>query len=234
LASLEELQNLLGYAFRNPDLMQLAMTHPSVCHEAGAMVEHNQRLEFLGDSVLELVLTAELYAQYPGLGEGPLTKARAQLVNRRALAEHSRSLGLGEHLILSRGEDRHGGRERASILADAFEALIGAVFIDGGYEAVRMVIIALFRDRFGQLEGIPRIENPKGELQELLQVATVEPPKYVVSAVSGPDHDRSFECAVYHQGVELGRGKGKSKKAAESEAAHAALEQLRRAKHAPA
>lgn len=225
--SLDEFQEVLGYRFRDAGLLKLALTHPSVCHESGSQTGHNQRLEFLGDSVLELVLSAGLYQSYPEVGEGPLTKARAQLVNRRSLAEHSRELGLGKYLILSRGEEKHGGRDRTSTLADAFEAMIGAIFLDGGFKAARVHVLKIFRERMGQLEAIPRIDNPKGELQELLQAKSVEPPTYSVHSVSGPDHDRNFECAVLHLGKELGRGQGKSKKAAESEAALAALAHLR-------
>jgi len=228
--SLETLQEQLGYKFRQPERLLLALTHPSVCQEAGAPVEHNQRLEFLGDSVLELVLTAELYHRYPHFGEGPLTKARAQMVNRRSLAEYGRKLGLGQHLLLSRGEARHGGRERASILADAFEAVLGAIYLDGGLRAARATIFKLFSDQFSQFQQIPVIENPKGELQELLQVNSNVAPVYTVRSVSGPDHDRLFECSVSHLGVELGLGKGKSKKMAESEAALAALARLRQLK----
>src|SRR5512136_180459 len=121
----DELQGRLGYLFRDLALLQLALTHPSVAHEQGAPLQTNQRLEFLGDAVLQLVLTQELYERFPGFGEGPLTKARAKLVNRRSLAERARHLGLGQHLIISRGEELSGGRERISALADAFEALLG-------------------------------------------------------------------------------------------------------------
>ena len=191
-------------------------------------MQHNQRLEFLGDAVLQLVLTSELYEKFPVMGEGPLTKARAQMVNRRALAKQGRRLGLGEHLILSRGEEASGGRERPSALADAFEALLGAIFLDGGFKAARDFVLRQFREEFGELEVIPNLENPKGELQELLQANSTEAPQYQLESVSGPDHDRLFESAVYHQGVELGRGRGKSKKEAESQAALVALGNLRR------
>src|ERR1700758_1654283 len=127
-----ELQNQLGYSFNDPSLLQLALTHPSVAHEKGAPLQHNQRLEFLGDAVLQLILTRELYERFPAYGEGPLTKARAKLVNRRSLAEKGQALGLGAFMILSRGEDAHGGRERPSALADTFEAILGAMFLDGG------------------------------------------------------------------------------------------------------
>jgi ribonuclease III len=217
----------LGYAFRDPELLKLALTHPSVAHEQGASMQTNQRLEFLGDAVLQLVLTRELYEKFPGFDEGPLTKARAKLVNRQTLAEHAALLNLGAHLTLSRGEETHGGRERPSALADAYEALVGAIFLDGGFEAARDFILREFSGNLVNLGAIPIMENPKGELQELLQAVSPEAPQYSVLSATGPDHDRMFECTVSHAGVELARGRGKSKKAAESEAALAALAKLR-------
>jgi ribonuclease-3 len=235
--SLVEFQTHLGYAFRDESLLRLALTHPSIAHEHGApapggdeapqKLAHNQRLEFLGDAVLQLVLTHELYEKFPAFDEGPLTKARAKLVNRRTLAEHARALGLGAHLILGHGEETHGGRERPSALADAFEALLGAIFLDGGFDAAREFILREFSPAFGKLSVLPTIENPKGELQELLQARSPEAPEYHVVSTTGPDHDRVFECIVQHGGVELARGSGKSKKAAESDAALAALKKLR-------
>ena len=225
--SLADLQTRLAYTFRDEGLLRLALTHPSVAHESGEPMAHNQRLEFLGDAVLQLVLTRELYEKFPAFDEGPLTKARAKLVNRRTLAEHARALDLGPHLILSRGEEMHGGRERPSALADTFEALLGAIFLDGGYNAARQFILREFSAAFGKLTVPPTIENPKGELQELLQARSPESPQYHVVSATGPDHDRVFECIVQHAGVELARGRGKSKKAAESEAALTALKKLR-------
>jgi len=227
LSELSEFQTRLGYAFRDEGLLRLALTHPSVAHEQGAPEPHNQRLEFLGDAVLQLVLTRELYEKFPAFDEGPLTKARAKLVNRRTLADHARILGLGAHMILSRGEEMHGGRERASALADTLEALLGAIFLDNGFEAAREFILREFSAAFGQVDTLPIIDNPKGELQELLQARSPEAPEYQVIATTGPDHDRMFECIVQHEGVELARGRGKSKKAAESDAALAALKKLR-------
>jgi ribonuclease-3 len=217
----------LGYNFRNADLLRLALTHPSVAHESGVASEHNQRLEFLGDAVLQLVLTQKLYEQFPALDEGPLTKARAKLVNRDTLAEHARKLNLGAHLILSRGEEMHGGRERSGALADAFESLLGAIFLDGGFNAAHEFILREFTDDFGELGESSGIENPKGELQELLQSKSPNAPEYKTVSATGPDHDRVFECVVLHEEKELARGSGKSKKAAESDAALAALEKLR-------
>ena len=220
-------QNRLGLQFRDEKLLRLALTHPSVAHESDVATAHNQRLEFLGDAVLQLVLTQKLYAQFPEFDEGVLTKARAKLVNRSTLAEHARALDLGAHLILSRGEETSGGRERASALADALESLLGAIFLDGGFDAAWEFILREFAVDFGTLAGSSGIDNPKGELQELLQSRSPSAPEYQTVSATGPDHDRVFECIVQHAGVELARGRGKSKKAAESEAAQAALKKLR-------
>lgn len=227
MADLKELQQELGYEFRDAGLLRLALTHPSVAHEQAEALQHNQRLEFLGDAVLQLILTRELYGRFPSLGEGALTKARARLVNRRFLAEQARRIGLGRHLIVSRGEELHGGRDRLSALADAFEALLGAVFLDAGLEVAGALILQRFGEGMKCLEAVPLGDNPKGELQEHLQAGSAEPPQYLLEGISGPDHDREFACAVHHQGVLLGRGRGKSKKEAESHAAAAALEAIR-------
>src|ERR1017187_7772705 len=128
----DELHARLGYVFRDPALLQLALTHPSVAHEQGAPAQTNQRLEFLGDAVLQVVLTRELYEKFPTFEEGPLTKARAKLVNRRTLAEHGRDIGLGACLILSHGEETHGGRERPSALGDGLGGRVGPLFLEGG------------------------------------------------------------------------------------------------------
>ncbi|HZF00651.1 MAG TPA: ribonuclease III [Methylomirabilota bacterium] len=227
MPALAELQKRLAYNFRDENLLRLALTHPSVAHESGKEIEHNQRLEFLGDAVLGLILSRELYEKFPDSDEGPLTKSRAKLVNRKTLAVHGRSLELGAHLILSHGEETSGGRERASALADAFEALLGAIFLDGGFDAARKFVLREFANDFGALAEISGIDNPKGELQELLQAKSPVAPEYQLISAEGPDHDRQFICAVLHDGKELARGGGKSKKAAESDAALAALKKLR-------
>lgn len=225
----DQLEEALSYRFKDRNLLILALTHPSIAHEAGVghLQQHNQRLEFLGDAVLQLVVTSELYSRFPSYGEGPLTQARAQMVNRLALAAHARRLNLGNFLILSRGEESTGGRVRTSTVADAFEALVGAVYLDAGFEVVRALVLSLFRDSFGAVNELPNLDNPKGELQELLQAKSPEPPRYEQLSASGPDHNRQFESAVYHEGVELGRGLGRSKKLAESAAALAALQGLK-------
>lgn len=224
---LTHFQNRLGHCFQDASLLKTALTHPSVAHEHGNTSPSNQRLEFLGDAVLGMVLSLELYKRFPDVGEGPLTKARAQMVNSRALADLGRRLALGDHLILSRGEESTGGRQRDSALADAFEALAGAVFLDGGLEAARALVLRFFGDQLAESAAPPNLDNPKGELQEMLQSAGTEAPQYEMVSSTGPDHDRVFEYIVRHGGKELGRGTGKSKKAAESEAANAALKLLR-------
>jgi ribonuclease-3 len=229
VSAFAELQQRLGHQFRDEALLRLALTHPSVAHDANAPIPHNQRLEFLGDSVLGLVLSRELYEKFPAADEGALTKSRAKLVNAAALAGHGRALGLGAQLVLSRGEENTGGRERASALADAFEALLGAIFLDGGFDAARKFVLREFAAEIGGLALPSGIENPKGELQELLQSKSPTAPVYELISTDGPDHERQFICAVLHDGAELARGSGKSKKAAESAAALAALTILREA-----
>ena len=227
MADLDAFQLRLGHTFADPALLRLALTHPSVAHEHDARAQTNQRLEFLGDAVLSLVLTHDFYARFPDHDEGALTKARARLVNRTALAERSRALDLGAHLILGHGEDKHGGREKTSALADAFESILGAIYLDGGYEAAREFVLREFAALLGELTIETGIENPKGELQELLQSQSDQAPHYELIAAAGPDHERSFEVRVLHAGVELAHGSGSSKKSAESHAALNALLKLK-------
>lgn len=229
MPDLAPLQDRLGCRFRDERLLLLALTHPSVAHESGEATPHNQRLEFLGDAVLQLVLTEKLYAHFPSFDEGQLSKSRAKLVNGDMLASLARTLELGKYLVLSRGEESNGGRDRSSALADALEAVLGAIFLDAGLPVAREIILREFEPAIGGLEALPGIENPKGELQEFLQARSAPAPEYVIVSATGPDHERDFECAVLHAGVELARGRGKSKKAAESEAALAALKELRKA-----
>ncbi len=229
-----EIQERLGYQFRDSALLRLALTHPSIAHEQNNPSPHNQRLEFLGDAILGAVLSQQLYEKFPEADEGLLTKSRAKLVNASSLAAHGRALGLGEHLILSRGEENSGGRERSSLVADAFEALLGAIFLDGGFPAAREFVLREFGGDYAELDLPAGIDNPKGELQELLQARSPIPPVYQLVSAVGPDHDRNFVCAVLHEGSELAQGSGKSKKAAESAAAFAALRKLLPPREAPA
>lgn len=226
MSQLVAFQERLGYRFRDDSLLRLALTHPSIAHEQNVALPHNQRLEFLGDAVLGLILSRELFEKFPQADEGALSKSRAKLVNTTALAAHGRQIDIGAQLRLSKGEDNAGGRDRASALADAFEAVLGAIFLDGGFEAVREFVLREFKHDFSLLSESSDIANPKGELQELLQARSPNAPEYQTVSAEGPDHDRDFECAVLHDGVELARGRGKSKKAAESDAALAALKIL--------
>lgn len=232
MEDLNHLMSLLGYTFRDADLLRLALTHPSLLREGEPIPRNNQRLEFLGDAVLQLSLTSELYEKHPDMGEGPLTKARAQMVNRHSLASLGRRLTLGEHLHMSRGESSNGGRQRISCIADAFEAVLGAIFLDAGYETARQFVLRQFAEALNQVSALAVDDNPKGELQETLQAQSTEAPTYELLSASGPDHDRVFECLVRHLGAELGRGTGKNKKEAECQAALVALKTLRESKSA--
>jgi ribonuclease-3 len=227
MSDLAEFQKRLGYQFHDESLLRLALTHSSIAHEQNLTTPHNQRLEFLGDAVLGTVLSQQLYEKFAEADEGLLTKSRAKLVNATALADRARAVKLGEQILLSRGEENTGGRTRQSTLADAFEALVGAIFLDGGFSAARDFIVREFNGGYVELDLPAGIENPKGELQELLQARSPDAPIYQIVSAEGPDHDRHFVCAVWHGDVELARGSGKSKKGAESDAAVAALKKLR-------
>ncbi len=234
MSELDQVQLALGFRFKNRALLRLALTHPSVTQEQGVKLPNtNQRLEFLGDSVLSLVLTAELYCRHPEWEEGALTEARARLVNQRFLAGRARRLGLGPYLILSRSEEATGGRDRTSNLANTLEALIGAMYLDGGLEAVRAFVLRVFEPDLSSGPTGADLDNPKGRLQERLQAASAQSPVYQLTSVTGPDHDRRYECAVFHEGRELGRGTGRSKKEAEVAAALQALERLEHNLHNP-
>jgi ribonuclease-3 len=220
---MEVLESILGYRFRDRTKLVQALTHPSLAYESQRSQSDNQRLEFLGDAVLQLCLSEILYLRYPEADEGALTKIRAQLVSARALATAARTLNLGGYLLMGRGEESNGGRERESSLADALEAVAGAIYMDGGMAAAMPFIQRLFETAIQQTEHAPEDQNPKGHLQELLQSAGDEPPTYAIIQESGPDHAKSFEATVHWQGTTLGRGQGRSKKEAEVEAARDAL-----------
>lgn len=221
------LEERLAYKFRNPLLLAEALTHPSLAYETKSRQFDFQRLEFLGDAVLQLIITERLYHMFPKMPEGRLTKLRIRLVARDALAARATQLGLGAHLMLGKGEEASGGRSRASNLADAFEALIGGIYLDGGLEAARRVVLALFDSSLADVESQPVEVNPKGQLQEILQGISQNGPAYFVLSESGPEHDKTYVSIVMWEGHELGRGEGRSKKISEINAAKNALE-LRR------
>lgn len=217
------LERRIGYKFRNSLLLAEALTHPSLSFERKTFHFDNQRLEFLGDAVLQLVVTHHLYRLFPAFSEGQMTKMRSRIVSREGLKKHAVSLGLGDYLMLGRGEEANEGRSRASTLADAFEALIGAIYLDSDLETVRRFVLRVAGGALGALTSEPGEHNPKGELQELLQSISPLSPAYEVVSETGPDHSKEFACRVLWENKELGRGTGQSKKQAEINAAIEAL-----------
>ncbi|MDP9290796.1 MAG: ribonuclease III [Verrucomicrobiota bacterium] len=218
------IEERLGYKFRNSMLLAEALTHPSLGHETHRHHFDNQRLEFLGDAVLQLIFTEHLFDTFPDFSEGQLTKLRARLVSRDGLKVHALAMNLGEFMMMGKGEESSGGRMRISALADAFEALIGAMYLDSDLETVRKFVIAEAQPWLEKLHAEPSDVNPKGRLQEILQSISPASPSYEVVAQSGPEHRKTFVSKVTWNGIELGRGEGLSKKEAEIAAAAAALE----------
>jgi len=218
------LEAALGHIFAQPKLLRLAMTHRSVSADDPSRRD-NERLEFLGDAVLQLVVTDLLYAGYPRLAEGEMAKVRAAAVSRPTLAEIAREMGLGSHVELAPAEDRAGGREKDSILADAAEAVIGAVYLDAGFDAARDSVLRFWERRVAERAKSPGVKDYKTRLQEVL-ARDGRLPAYETRG-AGPDHDRRFTAEVSAGGSPLGRGEGRSKKAAEQAAASQALERLR-------
>jgi ribonuclease III len=221
------LEKRIGYKFRNSLLLAEALTHPSLAHEAQRRHFDYQRLEFLGDAVLQLVITEHLFRNFSGEAEGQLTKLRSRLVSRKALKAHAAALDLGHYLLMGRGEEASGGRERTSTLADAFEALIGALYLDGGLETAKEFILTQMQSELDDLAETPVDINPKGDLQELLQSISPRSPVYELICQSGPEHEKTFVSQVLWEGIILGQGTGASKKQAETAAAIEAL-QLKR------
>jgi len=218
------LEERIGYKFRNPLLLAEALTHPSVGHETQRDHLDNQRLEFLGDAVLQLVITERLFRHFDEEAEGRLTKLRSRLVSRETLKSYALAIELGGYLVMGRGEDASGGRERTSTLGDAFEALIGAIYLDSGLEEARRFILEQAKADLAQIAEEPIDINPKGDLQELLQSISPSSPVYEVIAQSGPEHEKTFVVEARWEGVVIGTGKGRNKKQAETAAAEEALQ----------
>jgi ribonuclease-3 len=218
----ERLQEGIGYRFSEPGLLAQALTHRS--HSA----RHNERLEFLGDSVLNCVVAAELFERFGALPEGELSRLRAHLVRQEALHGVAQALSLGEHLQLGEGELKSGGSARPSILADAFEALVGAIFLDGGFGAAREAVRRLYEPLLTGLDPQRLGKDPKTLLQELLQSRKISLPQYSVLATRGAAHHQSFEveCLIPQLSVRT-TGSGNSRRTAEQEAAMRAFEQIR-------
>ena len=223
---LNQLQSRLGYTFRDQGLLEQAVTHSSFLPEHPD-AQNNQRLEFLGDAVLQLLLTEELYQLFPDDREGNLSRRRSALTKGMFLVRLGRELALEKCLLLGTSEESTGGRQRPSALEDAFEALVGALYLDSGLEQTRMVIRRLYGDLPARLSVTESDENPKGRLQELVQPTHGNHAlRYDVIGVEGQDHARAFEIEVFLNDRALGRGRGSSKKLAEEAAARAALDTL--------
>ncbi|MDE2967459.1 MAG: ribonuclease III [Chloroflexota bacterium] len=227
--ALERLQQRLQYRFADIAVLRQAMVHRSYLNEATEPgLESNERLEFLGDAVLGAVVAERLYTDFPNAGEGWMTVARSQLVRNEALGEIGRQLGLGECLLLGAGIANDGARERHSVLSRALEATFGAVWIDGGEDAARGVILRLLQQNFALLTAEEVQADPKSQLQHLTQSRNGAKPSYSIVEECGPPHDRLFRAVVEVDGIALAEGEGRSKQAAEMEAANRALASLMR------
>ncbi|MCQ4635542.1 ribonuclease III [Anaerovorax odorimutans] len=221
-----QFQHIIGYTFKDMQLLDKALTHSSYVKETGqSRLCDNERLEFLGDAFLDAIIGEELYRRLPKAEEGILTKARASIVCEKSLAAAGRKLSIGEHMLFSRGEEKSGGRDRDSILADGMEAVIGAIYLDGGYEEVRRFVVEIFQEDLQAAgKGKLNIQDYKSEVQEQLQGHGILDMHYVLEKEEGPDHNKVFSVRLEVLGKPVGYGKGKSKKLAEQNAAKDAME----------
>ena len=221
---MKTLESKLGYTFENIALLENALTHSSCANESQGRLQSNERLEFLGDSILGMVVADHLYRNHPDLPEGELTRTRAALVCEESLVEVARELNLGEYLRLGKGEEAGGGRQRPSIRADAVEAVLAAVYLDGGIGSVRKIIQRYILSR--EVAGLTKPRDYKTALQELVQRESGQVLQYRLTGEEGPDHDKRFFVEVDLNGSAVGSGSGRSKKEAEQMAAKAAIEAL--------
>ncbi|SFJ61003.1 ribonuclease III [Thermoflavimicrobium dichotomicum] len=229
--NLSQLEQLIGITFRNKKLFQQAFTHTSYAHERKnyGVEPDNERLEYLGDAVLELAVSEYLFHRYPQMSEGELTRTRARVVCEPSLASFAKELNFGNYVRLGKGEEMTGGRTRPSLLADVFEAFIGALFLDQGLDVVRRFLHTVVFPKVSD-EFLTRVMDAKSQLQELVQQERVGPLEYRIVDVQGPAHDRHFVAEVYLDNQCLGRGSGRSKKEAEQQAATQALERWKERK----
>lgn len=221
--TIRKIEEAIAYTFTDRELLLRALTHPSYVAESVTPIKDNQRLEFLGDAVLQLVATQLLFDAFPDLDEGKLTRVRSAVTKEPALVSYADDLGIGESLLLGIGEERSGGRARASNLGDAFEALLGAMFLDGGIAPVYALVSRYVVAFVEAVDEVLLSENPKGALQELAQQRYGEMPVYEVLDIAGPEHEPTFEVSVTVKGEELARASAGSRRRAESEAARLAL-----------
>ncbi|MCQ2451257.1 MAG: ribonuclease III [Clostridia bacterium] len=217
------LENSIGYKFNNKNLLKNALYHSSYANEMKNGITSNERLEFLGDSVLSLIVSDYIYANFKKMPEGELTRLRAALVCEKALCKYSREINLGDYLMLGKGEDKRGGREKDSILADAFEAVLAAIYLDGGIEPARKHVMRFVLNELKNNFEVDFQKDYKTELQEIIQKNPEESVTYILKSESGPDHDKVFTIQVCLNSNVIGEGTGKSKKQAEQMAAKQAL-----------
>lgn len=217
------LERILGYRFKDHQQLTLGLTHRSAMKAGDSLAACNERLEFLGDSILGAVIAEQLYLDFPDKSEGHMTKIKSQLVNETTLSAIGREIGLNQFVFLSPDEERTGGRERASIISDAFEGVLGAIYLDGGFDAARDVILRHVYARRDQITSDTSQRNFKGELLEISQARGIGAPRYDVIAQEGPDHEKIFHVVVMIAGQQTGEGSGLSKKEAEQKAAAAAI-----------
>lgn len=224
---IEEIQGVLKYKFQRVETLQEALVHSSYANETKKKnIMYNERLEFLGDSVLSLVVSDYIFNKYKNLPEGELTKVRANVVCEASLADRAKEMNLGKYLLLGKGEENTGGRNRDSILADAFEAVLGALYIDGGFEAARAFILASLSNSIELASTGTVLRDYKTHLQELLQSKSSDKITYNVVNTYGPDHEKTFDVEVATSDCVIGKGRGKSKKEAEQNAAKEAIERV--------
>ena len=220
---MEVLQKKLGYKFNNIKLLENALCHSSYANEMRGGQTSNERLEFLGDSVLSVIVADYLFKNFKNIPEGELTKLRASLVCEKSLCTFSRQIELGDFLRLGKGEDHNGGRQRDSILADAFEAVLAAIYLDGGMEVAREYVLRFIKAELNNKDD-EVFKDYKTALQEIIQRNPEESVSYILKSESGPDHDKVFEVEVHLNSNVIGKGEGKNKKQAEQMAAKQALE----------
>lgn len=218
-----EFANRIQVSFRDQSLLEQALTHTSYANEQNDSPGDNQRLEYLGDSVLGLSINRYIYHLYPEYTEGQLARIKSLIVSENALARGAREIDLGNYLILGRGELSSGGRDRSSNLADALEAVIAAIYLDQGFDQADEFILRVLKNQIEAIEGPEKIRDPKSRLQEIIQKKSHTQPVYDLVSEFGPDHRRIFECRVVVDGREIGRGKGSSIKRAQQAAAESAL-----------
>ena len=222
------LQEKIGYTFKNPELLNKALTHKSFVNENSQSLKDNERFEFLGDSVLDLIVSSYMVKTYPDFSEGTLSKIRAAVVNESCLAGLARDIDLGQYLLLGKGEESSGGRQKSSLLANAYEAVAGAVYQDGHLEAAMDIFLPVLQKEISQYANTAQFRDYKRGLQEYTQTEFNCIPHYKIVSEKGPDHAKEFEVVVVIQQGIRGRGRGKSKKEAEQGAARGALESFNR------